>query len=285
MIISGIVLIPGVWSLIQNGFKQSIDFTGGTIFEFRLSKDVPLQDIQKTLEAQKIPIVSIQKTDRNSILLRSKPVEDKIISAIPFVLNDEKEATATVLRNESVGPVLGKELLQKTLTASLFAAIIMLSYIAYAFKNIKYGVTAIIALIHDVLVVLGCFSLFGKFLGIEIDTLFVTAVLTTMSFSVHDTIVVYDRIREYGKRHHSVSFDELADTALNETMGRSLANSFTIMFMLLALVLMGGDTVKWFSVALLIGTITGTYSSPFVATMGLVVWERFNVKRKQKNVK
>lgn len=139
--------------------------------------------------------------------------------------------------------------------------------------------SAVIALIHDLLVVIGVFALLGHFYNVEVDTLFVTAFLTTMSFSVHDTIVVFDRIREMLKRGERLPFDMLCDKALTETVGRSFANSITIIFMLLALVLMGGDTIHWFVFALLVGTVSGTYSSDFVATPILILWDRWE-KRK-----
>jgi preprotein translocase subunit SecF len=187
----------------------------------------------------------------------------------------------TVVRNETVGPVLGKELLQKTVTAALFAITAILLYVAYAFKNIKFGVSAIVALIHDLLVVLGVFAMLGHWLHVEVDTLFVTAFLTAMSFSVHDTIVVFDRVREMSRRGQRGSFDELADKALTETIGRSLTNSLTIIFMLLALVLMGGENTRWFVTALLVGTISGTYSSPFIATPVLILWDRWERRRRR----
>ena len=178
-----------------------------------------------------------------------------------------------------MGPVLGSELLVKAFAAAILAILCIFAYVAYAFKNIKFGASAIVALIHDLLVVLSIFSLFGVWWGVEVDTLFVTAFLTTMSFSVHDTIVVFDRIREYRRRDDKTRFDELADRALTETMGRSLTNSFTIIFMLLALILMGGETVRWFVVALLVGTVSGTYSSPFVATPILLLWDRWERRK------
>lgn len=195
-------------------------------------------------------------------------------------LETDAAVKASIVRNETVGPVLGKELLSKTLFAALLAISAILLYVAYAFKNIRFGIAAVIALIHDLLVVLGSFSLLGHYVGVEVDTLFVTAFLTTMSFSVHDTIVVFDRIREYTRRDRSHSFDEISDIALMETMNRSVTNSFTIVFMLVALVLMGGESIKWFATALLIGTVSGTYSSPFVATPVLVLWNRWEKRKK-----
>lgn len=235
--ISALVLVPGVYSLVRWGLRPSIDFTGGTLIE-------------------------VQKMNRTQIL-RFK--------------SDEKVASVagTILRNETVGPVLGKELLGKATAAALVAMVAILLYVAWAFKNIRFGVSAIIALLHDLLVVLGSFSLLGHLLGVEVDTLFVTAFLTTMSFSVHDTIVVFDRIREYRKKDTKTPFVDICNRALTETMGRSLTNSFTIVFMLVALLLLGGETIRWFVAALLIGTISGTYSSPFVATPILILWERW----------
>jgi preprotein translocase subunit SecF len=219
-----------------------------------------------TREAQ-----SVQRTSTGTYILRFAKDTAKIPASV----------SGQIIRNETVGPVLGAELLKKTVTAALVAIIAILLYVAYAFKNFKFGISAVIALIHDLLVVVGCFSLFGHFFNVEVDTLFVTAFLTTMSFSVHDTIVVFDRIREMLKRGDRLPFNELCDKAMTETIGRSTANSLTIVFMLLALVLLGGETIRWFVIALLIGTVSGTYSSPFVATPILILWDRWE-KRKMK---
>ena len=255
MIISGLVLVPGIYSLIRYGLQPSIDFTGGTLME--LKSDTP--------------IAGGQKTSSGTYILRYA----KDTEVFPAT------TTATIIREETVGPVLGAELLQKTVIAALIAMVAILAYVAYAFKNIKFGISAVIALIHDLLVVLGLFSLFGKWWGVEVDTLFVTAFLTTMSFSVHDTIVVFDRIREKMKRGAGGSFETISDQALTETTGSSRPHSFTIIFMLIALILLGGDTIRWFVIALLIGTISGTYSSPFIATPVLILWDRWE-KRKKK---
>lgn len=269
MIISGLVLVPGVYSLIRWGVKPAIDFTGGTLLELRANQDITRLNL---------PVASIQKTSADTFILRIQEGKD----VLPQISSKLVAASVSgqTLRNESVGPVLGKELLNKTVTAALFAMAAILLYVAYAFRNVKFGVSAIVALIHDLLVVLGCFSLFGHFFNVEVDTLFVTAFLTTMSFSVHDTIVVFDRIREMVRRGEKLPFDQLCDKAMTETIGRSTANSLTIVFMLLALALLGGETIKWFVIALLIGTVSGTYSSPFVATPVLILWDRWEKRRK-----
>jgi preprotein translocase subunit SecF len=165
---------------------------------------------------------------------------------------------------------MGKETMNKTLLAALVAIIGILIYMSYAFKGFNFALAGILANLHDLLVILGSYSLMSHFLGAEVDTMFVTAVLTTMSFSLHDTIVIFDKIREYHKESGQGNIEYYANKALTETMVRSVNNSMTIIFMLLALTLMGGSTIKFFVATLLIGTITGTYSSPFVATPILV---------------
>lgn len=244
ILISSFVLVPGIYTLVRYGLRPGVDFTGGTLIEVRSSSGV-------------------------STFFRLKPDE-----APPASFSGQ------IVRSETVGPVLGKELLRKTVTAALFAMVAILLYVAYAFRSIQFGVSAVVAFIHDLLVVLGVFALLGHWLGVEVDTLFVTAFLTTMSFSVHDTIVVFDRIREMKRRGERRSFAELCDKALTETIGRSLTNSLTIIFMLFALVLLGGESTKWFVMALLIGTISGTYSSPFVATPILILWDRWERRKR-----
>ena len=172
---------------------------------------------------------------------------------------------------ESVWPAVGKDTINKTVIAALLGILAILGYISFAFKGFNFALSAIIALIHDLLILVSVYSVVSYFFKAEIDTLFVTAVLTTMSFSVHDTIVIFDKIREYVKLEGRKNIEFNANKALTETMVRSLNNSMTIVFMLLSLILLGGSTIKFFIVALFIGTITGTYSSPFVATP-ILVW-------------
>jgi len=280
-LLSSLVLIPGIYSLVTHGVKPSVDFTGGSVLEVKIQTPIEKTTIEEVVKSQKISVVSIQKQDNATYLFRMGQVSEEQIAEFLKALQTKLDMPIEILRNDTIGPILGSELLFKSIIAAICAVIAILLYVAYAFKDIKSGVSAVIALIHDVLVVFGSFSLFGYFFGVEVDTLFMTAFLTTMSFSVHDTIVIFDRIREYKKRSPNAPFADIINVALTETMGRSLINSFTIIFMLLALVLMGGETVRWFAVALLIGTITGTYSSPFVATPILLLWNRLEEKKKQ----
>lgn len=281
-LISSLVLVPGIFSLFKWGLKPSIDFTGGTLIEITNVKCQMTQEktkLIKILEKNNLSVGSLQSSGESNCLLRLKSITKEQNDKLQSDLNKEFTKVQES-RFETVGPVLGAEFLQKTLIAALVAMLGILSYVAYAFKNLKFGVSAVLALIHDLLVVIGVFAILGHFLKIEVDTLFVTAVLTTMSFSVHDTIIVFDRIRETLKNNSGLPFETIANKALTETMGRSLNNSFTLIFMLLSLLLLGGESTKWFIFALLVGTTSGAYSSPFVATPILVLWQKWEDKRK-----
>jgi preprotein translocase subunit SecF len=254
--ISLTLLSVGIFSLFKWGLNLGVDFTGGVVVEYQL---------------------------KNGEIVEEK-YGVKSDGEIQKIRDDIKNKEAKELRFETVGPSIGSELIKKTFIALSISAGLILIWIAIQFKSIKFGVSAILAMIHDSLILLGSFSLLGHFLNVEIDFLFVTAVLTILSFSVHDTIVVYDRIREKQRKYDpSIGSDleSIANSALTETMVRSLNNSFTIIFMLLSLVLLGGETIRWFALALLIGTISGTYSSPFVAVPLLVVWDKVEKRLKK----
>ena len=283
-IISALVILPGLYSLIRFGLKPAIDFTGGSIIEVRIKNNESAAEKNKEKinnflsDIDEIELDSIQVGRENNFTLKLKPIDEAKKEEILNKLNKEY-VEVEELRFETVGPVLGRELIRKTLLAVVLAAGFILAYVAYQFKDKKYGICAVLAMFHDSLVILGIFSLLGHFWGVEVDTLFVTALLTSLSFSVHDTVVVYDRIRETIKNHPKADFETVVNKALSETMSRSVNNSLTIIFMLTCLYLLGGQSIKWFVFALLIGTISGTYSSPFVATPLLVVWER--IKRRK----
>jgi len=276
-LISSIVIGAGLFSIVKWGFRYSIDFTGGSNFEFQMNKTVEKSKILKILDLNKISVINLKQENAN-ILLRTKVLDQKQESLLKKSLEEKLKIKITVLRSETVGPILGKEAMSKTLTASILAIIGILIYMSFAFKGFNFAFAAILAMFHDLLVVVGTYSLLTHFFGAEIDTMFVTAVLTTMSFSVHDTIVIFDKIREYHSEQESLEIESASNQALIETMVRSLNNSMTIVFMLLALTIMGGSTIRFFILTLLIGTITGTYSSPFVATP-ILVWME---KRKKK---
>lgn len=271
-LISLCVIVPGTYSLIAFGLKPSIDFTGGTTIVWSLASDESL--LRQVAQDNSIEIREI--SSKNNIwTITTNPIDKDLYQTFKTKVGGTQE-----LSFDTIGPSLGAELIHKTVTAIILAATLILLYVAYRFKNIKFGVSAILAMLHDSLVLLGVFSLLGHYLGIEVDTLFVTALLTILSFSVHDTIVVYDRIRELKKKHGYLDFDDIVNRAVLETMGRSLNNSMTIIFMLLAMYLLGGDTTRWFIFALLVGTISGTYSSTFTAAPLLIVWDKLSHRRR-----
>jgi len=282
-IISALVIIPGIISLFVYGLRPGIDFTGGTLLELQFEKNFqfPISNFQlkEIVEEKGLAVSSVQISGNNSVLIRMKPITKEEAAMIKTTLGERFNKTPEEIRFETVGPILGKELLIKTIVAIILAAGFILGYVAWRFKNAKFGVCAILAMFHDTLVMLGLFSILGHFFGAEVDTLFVTAMLTVLSFSVHDTVVVYDRIRESQKLLPTTPFESLINKAVTETLSRSLNNSLTIIFMLLALLLLGGVTIKWFVAALLIGTVSGTYSSTFNAAPLLVVWENLKSRK------
>ncbi len=208
------------------------------------------------------------------------------------IIEEIKKESPQVVQEEfeTIGPTIGKETTINAVKAVGISSLLVVIYISWVFRkvpkpasSIRFGVSTIFALIHDVLVVIGVFSILGHFLNVEIDSLFITALLTVIGFSVHDTIVVFDRIRENLARRGASSFSEVVSDSTLQTMNRSLNTSITILLVLLALLLFGGESIRWFVVALTVGLISGTYSSIFTASPILVVWHEWSQKRKAKN--
>lgn len=276
--ISLAVIASGLFSIVRWGFKYSIDFVGGTNIEYKTNQTISADQVEKILKEEKIDTVDL-KTNDKTIFIRANALDEKKENQLRKKLAESLNMQVNINRMETVGPILGKETMQKTLIAGILGILGILLYMSFAFKGFYYAAAAILAMLHDFLVVIGSYSLLSHFFGAQLDTLFVTAILTTMSFSVHDTIVIFDKVREYLQTEGKGNIEYYANKALTETMVRSLNNSMTIVFMLLALVLLGGNIIRFFVITLLIGTITGTYSSPFVATPILVWLERM---KKQK---
>ena len=243
------------------------------MLELKFEQPVDLATLETTAK-NLYNLESVQSSSENQVLLKGETIDvDKKNQVLTEV--EKLAGTPQVLRFEAIGPSLSKELLQKTYVAVAVVVVVITLFISRQFKEWKFGICAVLAMLHDTLVLLGSFSLLGYFYGVEVDVLFVTAVLTTLSFSVHDTIVVYHRIRELQLKNRSSSMEELLNLAVMGTITRSLNNSLTIILMLTALVLLGGESIKWFAVALLIGALTGTYSSTCTAVPLLYVWEKW----------
>ena len=269
--ISFVVIGSGLFSLLRFGYRYSIDFTGGTTMSYKLKKSVETKDVEKILTSMKLRVVHL--SNQNNILnIQTNALTDSQEQKIQAELKKIDKNDVQTLRYETVGPTLGKETGQKTIIAAVIAILGILAYMSFSFKGLNYALAAVLAMVHDFFVVICTYSLLSYFFGAEFDLMFVTALLTTMSFSVHDTIIIFDKIREYTKTTgSSIPMEDLTDKAVTETMVRSINNSLTIFFMLSALLLMGGATIRFFIAALWIGTITGAYSSPFIATP-LLIW-------------
>lgn len=288
--LSLIVLLPGLFALFTWGLRLGIDFTGGTLWEVKFiekKEEVNRESFQNFLNENGAEVSSASQTSEDSILIRSKLTEESKINEVKSKVAGRYGTTEDV-RLETVGPTISRELTQKAMLAVAISIIAIVIYISWAFRkvpkptsSVTFGITTIISLVHDVLVVVGIFAILGHFFGVEIDTLFITALLTIIGFSVHDTIVVFDRIRENLIRGTGgSSFEATVNNSLLETLGRSLNTSFTAIFVLVALYLFGGESIKNFVLALLIGMISGTYSSIFNAAPLLVAWHKFQNRKK-----
>lgn len=273
-IISTIVIVIGVFSMIRYGFSFSIDFVGGSIVEYKFDKKITEKEISTFFDREKIKIFSLTHESEYVYIIKTTSIDEKKERTLRRAFETKQKVKIETLRFETVGPTMGRETQEKTIIASITAIVGIFLYLTFSFSNFRYGLAAILAMIHDFLVVLGSYSLLSHFFGAEVDTLFVTAILTSMSFSVHDTIIVFDKIREYRKNDTITQFSVLANRAFTETIVRSLNNSLTTMLMLIALILLGGSSTRFFVSTLLIGIITGTYSSPFIAIPLLDMMER-----------
>lgn len=278
-------LVAMVSSLIRYGspFRLSIDFTGGSLLEYQFTQVVQPGEIRAIFVDQGLTGTSVQSVgDGKTVLIRSREVDVDIKAALEEQLR-AKFGELTELRFETVGPSVGREVARSALLAVLVASAGILLFIAFAFRRVsnsfRYGVCAVIAVLHNVWISVGLFSLWGLLFGWEVDALFLTAVLTVIGFSVSDTIVVFDRVRENIPRRRGEPFEVVVNRSLLETLHRSLATQLNAMFVLTALLFFGGATIKQFVLVMLLGFVTGTYSSLFVAVPLLVVWQTGGLSR------
>ncbi len=278
--------ILSIVSLFVWGLKFGIDFTGGTSMEIQFSESAPtVQEIGETLSGQDLKSPTFQPAENNSMFIRYASENDAINDEVAKILT-EKYPNSKVLSVNYVNSTISNELKSKSLWALIFAVVGIMAYIAWAFRKVsrpveswKYGLGAVIALVHDVLITIGVFSILGHFFGIEVGIPFIAALLTILGFSVHDTIVVYDRTRENLLRSSSKEqFPDIVNRSLNETLVRSINTSMTVIITLLAIFIFGGASIKDFSLALLVGIFFGTYSSIFIASGLLVSIYKYQLK-------
>ena len=270
-----------LFSIFKWGFKSSIDFSGGSVWEISTPNINSENEINQILKDKNISVYSVSKTSNSNYLVKFEAVSNDKKVELAGIFR-QKDDSFTERRFESLGPILGKELLKKTVTAIILSTLALFWFIGSRFSDRTFGLSAIIALFHDAIILCGAFSLFGHFFGAEVDALFVTALLTTISASVHDTVVTYDRIRELRRQTAKIEWVSLVNQAVSETLVRSINNSMTVIFMLLSLVLLGGETTRWFATALLVGAVCGVYSSIGVAAPLVLFWKERGLKKIKK---
>ena len=278
--LSLLVIVPGLIALLIWGLPLGIDFTGGSLL------DVRFESGKAPNPAEMLALYSdfglgdaiIQSSGTDTLIIRSKYIDETAKGQIVAEIENRFGGTVTVQRFESVGPAIGQEIGLRAAYAVGAAALGILLYITYSFRKVpnavRYGVSAIIAMLHDVAVVIGVEAFLGHFLGWEVDSLFLIALLTVIGFSVHDTIVVFDRIRENTNIYRRQPYESVVNQSIMQTLARSINTQLTVMLTLLSLAIFGGITIRHFVVTLLVGVFSGTYSSIFNAAPILVVWEK-----------
>lgn len=286
--LSILLIVPGLIAILLWGLPLAIDFTGGSLLEvsFEGSTLPSTAQIVGIYEDLGIAEPLVQSLGENAVSVRSKPIDEATKSAIVIEMEDLLDLQATILRFDSVGPAVGAEVAQRAAGAVGLATLGILGYITYAFRGVpnarRYGVAAILAMLHDVALVVGVEAILGHYLGWEVDALFLTALLTIIGFSVHDSIVVFDRIRENQRIHRRLDYETLVNHSIVQTLDRSINTQLTVMLTLLCLLLFGGVTTRHFVTILLIGVFSGTYSSIFNAAPILVVWENKEWQRRKR---
>lgn len=280
-----ILMVVSVAALWMWGLKLSIDFTGGSLMDLHFVKSTPtVTQIQEKLAEIDLKDAIVQPLGETDMIIRLKMLDEakhqEVLGQLYANFGEVQEKSF-----ESIGPTLGKELQSKAIWSIVFVLLAIIAYIGFAFRKVsypvaswKYGVCAIIALAHDVFVPLGLFAALGHFLNVEVGSTFVAALLTILGFSVHDTIVVFDRTRENLFKYRD-TLENITNRSVNETLARSITTTFTAVLALVAVYLFGGESVKYFALVLIVGLISGAYSSIFIASPLLVVWNNWGKKK------
>ena len=294
---SGILVAASITMLAMWGLNFGIDFTGGSLLELKFLNERPaVNDIQQSVADLNLGSLIVQPIDEQNVILRFQETSEEKHQEILKRLNNigiKEEVTENdvngfenieELRFDSVGPTIGQELKSKSMSAAIIVLIAIVLYIAWTFRKVskpveswKYGISAIIALFHDIIITLGVFAFIGQHMSIELNTAFVAAMLMILGYSVNDTIVVFDRIRENLPKSDE-DFENTVNTSVNQTIKRSINTSVTTLLVLLSILFFGGATIRDFVIALSAGVLIGTYSSIFLASPVLVLWEKFGKK-------
>lgn len=285
--LSAVLILPGIIAWSVWGIKVGVDFKSGSVIEYQSSaNNLNLDSVKKGIESIDLKNKIVSMTGDNGFVLKTDALTDEQHQQLNKLVTTNLPGT-TEKSYTSVGPTIGRDQTTKAVWRVIIASLAIIFYIAYAFRKVpkptsswRFGICAVLALLHDILFVLGMIALLGRFYDfVEVDSLTVTALLTIMGFSVHDTIVVFDRIRENLRLNPGGNFEDIANASVVQTLARSLNTSLTVLIVLLALFMLGGESTKGFTLALLIGITIGTYSSIFNATPLLVVWQNMTSKK------
>lgn len=296
LMISSVLCVASVISLLVFGLRLGVDFAGGSILEIRYNDVRPgIEVIEESLEALELGDLSVKPVDTHGVILKFANIDEEMHQSVVEMLRDggaiegdvegEEEVVVSSsfeeLSYDAVGPSIGEELKSKSIGAIFWVLLAIVLFVAWAFRKVskpisswKYGIVSIVALFHDVLILCGVFSVLGVLFGIEVNASFVAALLTILGYSVNDSIVVFDRLRENLPKHNE-DFSEIVNISVNQTIRRSINTSLTTFMVLLCVFIWGGESIKSFVLALMIGVSVGTYSSIFLASPLLVVWEKY----------
>ena len=294
---SGLIIIVGVlsmllppgWVSLNSGLRPGIDFSSGAVFNVVFKDDVDEAGIHERMTALGHPEALVQQVGINNYFIRTAVLEEPVADELSEREIIERDLAETLgldrerVEFESVSPIVAAETVNIAFYALAAASVFILLYVWYAFRRVpkayRYGVSAVIALAHDVLIILGVFSILGRVIGFEVNSMFIVGLLIVAGYSVNDTIVVFDRIRENVQRHPDRDLGGLVNLSIMETMGRSLNTSMTTLFVLIAMLLLGGPSIRELLLVLAIGAVAGTYSSIFIASQFLVMWDRGEIRR------
>ena len=289
-LVSLVVIAPGIlFFIIAPGLRLGIDFTGGSSMNLEFSDRVDQTDLRAELNSLGYTDATVQKLGDGSFFLRTVQLDEEAKNGLVAALESALFREAQVLSFDLVSPVVARETLAAAFWAMLAAAVGIFLYLWWAFRNVpkpfRYGAAAIVALLHDTVVVIGIFAILGELFEIDVNTMFLIALLTVIGYSVNDTIVIFDRLRENILLYPNRTLAAVANLSISESLARSLNTSLTLLFTLLALMLFGGPTIRVFLWVLLIGVIAGTYSSIGIATQVLMVWEYGDIGRLWRKVR
>ncbi len=290
-VLSAIIIIPGLLSMIAppgwasggSGLTPGIDFTSGSVLNIAFEEPVEPQAVRDVMSRLGHPGALVQAVGGDSVLIRTRVLEEASggqVSERQVIQDALEESVSPILASgvDTVSPIIAQETVRNTFLALVVASVFILIYIWYAFRRVprayRYGVAAVVTLAHDTIIVLGVFSILGRVLGMEVNSMFIVGILTVAGYSVNDTIVVFDRIRENSIRVPDRRLEDTVNLSIIESVGRSINTSFTTLLVLLSMLLIGGDAIRVLLLVVAIGVVVGTYSSIFIAAQFIVIWER-----------